>query len=426
MDWVVFLGIIFALYFFALWWRRWRHIWREATPHYQPLIFVQPHMAVNATILGHVLPEGYRLASLFFGTGLIDRTRTLDHGFPYKVLDPIPKPEPNVPDISALCDQRAEELVGIARKENLPVRLLWSGGIDSTAACVALLNALEDEPDRLEIVYSAASQREYAWFYRHVVRKHPRKLYIRNLSDALRPDAIITTGEHGDQLFGSMKAIGITGRTFRKFWRDRTDRLFLPWEEEFPRVLNEQLASSGRADAVLNYLRPQFAACPIPLNTLFDLLWWMNFSLKWQPVSLRLASFMPQEQFMPVLSRTHHFFRSRDFQLWSLANPDKRIGEDWKSYKWPLKAFIRDFNGDERYYLMKEKRPSMRGMVRRKSSGLALAIDADLRYFWQSRDKSLRSKLEVDSATAIGGGGLAISYSSFREASLWDDLGDGE
>ncbi|MEL6980104.1 MAG: hypothetical protein AAGM38_15665, partial [Pseudomonadota bacterium] len=256
-------------------------------------------MAVRPTVLGHPTPEGYRLACLYFGVGLLDRTGVLDHGFAHQTLDPIPKSAADPGPIAALCAARAQTLAEEARRSDKTLRLLWSGGIDSTAAATALLRALRDEPERLEFVYTAASIREYRRFHRRFIRAHPRHRRINSIHQAFEGDALLVTGEHGDQLFGSAKAMDLPFAA-----------LGAPWESAFPDVLRRAFGSPERAEAALRYLEPQFAAAPIPLTTLFDLLWWMNFSLKWQAVSQRIAANAPRNRYQEIDARMRHFFRA--------------------------------------------------------------------------------------------------------------------
>lgn len=384
--------------------------WYGLTPHQTPLIYLEARMAVRPTVLGHTTPEGYRLACLFFGAGLLDRTQTLDHGFPYKTFDPIPKLEPNIPTLANLCDQRASEIVQIARAQNKPIRLFWSGGIDSTAACVALLRALQDEPKRLEIIYSPQSRGEYKLFFKRYVKPHPLRKKISHVREALDDTALITTGEHGDQIFGSVKAANLSMETVRQ-----------PWQQTFPEILRQQLASAGRADAVLNYLQPQIEKCPVPLNTLFDLLWWLNFSLKWQAVSIRMLVLKEANDFGKLSQTTHHFFATPHFQQWAMANPDKRIKQDWQSYKWPLKDYILNFTGDTKYHQTKTKVPSLRRLISAKRTKLTLAVDESNQFFLHGYNDKLRRTAEADSHS-----GFSIEVSYRREDPLWDDLSDGE
>ena len=393
---------------FLSYWRERSLLWREKTPHRVPLIFLEPRMGIRPTILGHKAPEAYRLACLFFGTGLIDRTETLDQGFPYAVIDTIPDLVTSTPDMASLCDARANELVQLARSSGIPIRLFWSGGIDSTAACIALLKAVKREPERLQIVYSKESVTEYDYFFRRFVKPHRYKKKINEVSDALHKNYILSSGEHGDQLFGSIKALTIPFQLLNK-----------DWQTTFPEVLNAQFASPGRTDAVLAYLEPQFQRCPIPLNTLFDLLWWMNFSLKWQAVHLRMLSPLTPENFRLLRPNLHHFFRTTAFQQWTLANPKQRIKNNWASYKWPLKEYIRDFTQDSDYYEEKEKEPSLKEILSRGKRRFASAIDEQQNCFHERREASLREQGSSDA-------GFFIEFSMERETPLWDGMTDGE
>lgn len=373
----------------------------ENGPHSEPLVYLNTQMAIRPSILNHIPPYGYRLSCLLFGTGLIDRTKTLDHGFPYEVPDPIPQLENMQTDIATLCDRRAAYIVKKSRELNKPIRIFWSGGIDSTAACVALLKQVQDEPERLEIVHSSYSRREYKYFFKHHVRKHPRKLKISHVSTALLDNYLIVTGEHGDQLFGSVKALSIP-----------MNYLQSPWQQVFPDMLRNTFATRERADCVLNYLTPQFDASPVPITNLFELLWWMNFSMKWQTVMYRMPASLYQDDFMQTMPRIHHFFQTKNFQLWSMINQDKKIGEDLLSYKWPLKKYILDFTGDNKYYEQKQKEPSLQNLTGAKRAGRAHAIDKDSHYFFQTQSESLKY--------SDGGSG------SNSEGALWDDISDGE
>ncbi len=430
----VFLAV-FMVVLLVFWFQIMQFVWMGGQAHRVPLIHVEPLMAVRPSILGHAVPEGYRLCCLFFGTGLIDRTRTLDHGFPYTVLDPVPAVgQARQANLHELCDERARQLVNRAALEGRPVRLLWSGGIDSTAACVALLRAASHDPSRLEIVYSPQSRGEYRRFFREHVSAHGRRRKIRRIAEALDEGALITSGEHGDQIFGSIKALGLP-----------LGELARPWEQTFPNLLRAQLASCGRADAVVSYLSPQLAQCPVTLTTLFDLLWWLNFSMKWQAVSLRMLGSLDQAGFRKVEPHVAHFFRTQEFQQWAMLNAHSRLPREWTAYKEPLKAYIRDFTGDGDYYMTKQKEPSLRNMPKSDRWKLVLAVDEKRRYLLQSPDDSLRRKSASDANSSFSVShelahtrgasrertneenvGKPAGFEPRREDPLWDDMSSGE
>ena len=389
--------------------RHWSGIWRGKTPHSVPIVFLNARMAVRPTVLRHAVPDGYRLASLYFGVGLIDRTGTLDHGFPYEILDPIPEPLPVDDSLARLCEQRAQSIVERANRENRDVKLTWSGGIDSTAACVALLKQSDLgrlDARRFPILYSKDSISEYRQFFRVHIRKGKRRKKIKKIADACIGNGILVTGEHGDQLFGSAKALDIP-----------FEDLEAPWEDSFPRVLRYRLASARRVDTMIRYLEPQFRAAPIPLPSLFELLWWMNFSMKWQTVSLRIPSTTSKgTTFQKTADLTEHFFRTETFQRWAMTNPDKRIRMgDWSSYKWPLKDYIRDFTGDDIYWREKEKVPSLQNLTTRDRKGRAFAIDLSGAFLMQRADYSLKADKDED------GAGSGVEFSFEREQTLSEE-----
>ena len=293
---------------------------------------------------------------------LIDRTATLDLGFPYAVLDPLDPPPPAaaVP-FAAVCDAVADDLVARAARENTAVRLLWSGGIDSTVAAVALLGALDRRntaPDgptpRLETVYSPESVEEYPRFFYETLQPRGRvEVFRGTLSAKLSAPGLLVTGEHGDQLFGSdrLEPFAADGAAFE------------PWADVFPFAVDRAFGELGVGGRVLDWLAPQLARCPRELRTLFDLFWWLNFSLKWQVVSLRIPASVGRPAVKRVRARTAHFFADRRFQSWAVHTAEPKHGGDWASYKLPAKNYLRDRTGDEEYFRRKVKVRSLRGRI---------------------------------------------------------------
>jgi len=356
--------------------------WTGTQPHPKSIAFLNAGLAIRPTVLGHDVPIGYRQACRFFGVGLIDRTGTLDHGFVPQIIDPVPNEFSNVPDMAHLCADRAAKIVAEARETDQSIRLLWSGGIDSTCVAAALLTALGDDTGLLEVAYSNESVAEYRKFFRMLKKRGIRLTKIKHVSEALTPDALIVTGEHGDQIFGSMLAENIP---FPELQR--------PWREVMPGHIAAKIGEEGARD-MLQWMQPQLSACPVPLVTTYDFLWWANFSMKWQTVSQRvLATLETAIERKAVAPLLRHFFRTEDFQRWALANPDQKIRNDWPSYKYALKDIIFDFNGDKRYRKNKIKERSLRGLTGRLARR-AIAIDADGVMHSQPTDRSIIPRAE--------------------------------
>lgn len=408
---------------------RYMQIWWGFFPDRRPLIYLDGRMGVRPTVLANPIPDGYRLACLFFGSGLIDRTRTLDHGFRYEVLDPIPDALGTDCAIASLCDQRAHRIAEVARTGSRPIHLLWSGGIDSTTAAVALIKALDSADDlkRLKIFYSPASRSEYpAFFFTHIKGKISWEK-IRSITPAFAGNAVVVTGELGDQLFGSSTALGLP-----------FDLLGRPWQEALPELLAQRFASDRRAAAMTAYLSPQILRAPVAITNLYDCLWWLNFSLKWQPVSLRMMAGQTDTPPLQLRERVQHFFQTNGFQLWALRNPDKRIRGTWQTYKWPLRDYIFAFTGDANYRDTKLKQPSLRGMMQRRVARSALALTAAGQLVSQLADESLRRPLPAEQGESSDGPEVEVSieytvrfsrperFDAKQEEPLWENLADDE
>ena len=174
----------------------------------QPVEFINAIAAACSSHQGFAIDDGYRYLVRFFGSALLDRTETLQPGFPYRILDPIPPSSPNSATLAELCDARAHEIIAEAQHKDCEINILWSGGIDSTATLTALLQAADEhkEYERLHIFYSRSSISEYPRFFKQRIQPKLRHSKIRNVSKALNPETLIVTGEHGDQIFGSALA----------------------------------------------------------------------------------------------------------------------------------------------------------------------------------------------------------------------------
>ena len=376
--WIVFFAVLIC-YVFMAWRAQRRDRWQGTAHHQMPIAFLSGGMAIRPNVLGHRVPDAYRYASAFFGVGLIDRAGVLETGFPSHIDDPIPTDFADVPAIDQLCAARAAALVAEARRIGKPLRLLWSGGIDSTCVAVSVLNVLGDDHGIFEVAYTKKSVAEYRKFNRLLKKRGVRRTLVRNVTEALTDDVLIVTGEHGDQIFGSMLAGDI-----------EFDKLGLSWRVFMPSHIAEKIGKDGAAK-VMAVLEPQVAACPIRCETVYEMLWWSNFSMKWNTVSHRIIATLSPEKRAAVSPFMRHFFRTDDFQRWSLANTDKKIRESWQSYKYPLKDIIFAFNGDKRYRDRKEKERSLRGFVSRWARR-PLAMDANGTVYSQPSDTSLLPK----------------------------------
>jgi hypothetical protein len=322
------------------------------------IVFLNEPQVYTGKLRDRELPMRYILACRFLHCGIIDRTETLDQGFDYSVLDPIPNPTTNSLNFGQLCDAEGAKIVSEAAQTGRRISVLWSGGIDSTAAFISLIRAAEraDYSHALQVLLSAESIAEYSRFYeRHIHGKYREIFITPPIAGYLDPACINVTGEHGDHMFGSLlldpwMRAGIAHRRYT---------------EVLPDILVKQFANAIRADRVMLYLDPVVAAAPVPIVTLFDYLWWLTFSLKWQSVALALLPFSGKVWTAGIYRSLRHFFKNEKFQQWTFSFHPERLALSLDKYKQVAKEYILHYTGDEEYYLHKEKEPSL-GRVMRK------------------------------------------------------------
>ncbi len=351
------------------------------------ILYINTHAARYGWYFGRRMPRGYSLAAKFWGSGLIDRTKTLYTGFPYQSLYPMPTLSSVGPaaDIGILCDQMGTRLVREAINAQKKIQIFWSGGIDSTAAAVALIKAgtqLDCLDSQVEFVITDESTSEYPDFYTRFIKPLRHKFVSAPVTSHFSPRNLIVTGEHGDQIFGSAKAEAYVadGRAFERY------------EAVLPDILTETLGSASDADTVIRYVEPLLQASPIKLHTIFDAFWWINYSCKWQTVGLRLAVFRVTDV-RESFAALRHFFTHPSFQEWSLHHHDKKIQRSWQSYKMPLKEYIFQFTGDDDYRQNKVKVPSLKavfiGDVMRRPPAYRILMDESFQpVFWEFQRRS--------------------------------------
>lgn len=304
----------------------------------------------------------YIKACQFFGATLIDRTNTIDSGIDFHIIDPINLISSTDKSFAEICNSRAKEIAD--KYPNKTIRILWSGGIDSTVTLISFLEYLKKRGDiqRVKVLLSEESIKEYPNFFEDIIKGKIDFTFIKNkIYENINDDEINITGEHGDQLFGSDKLQFLVeiGEAFR------------PYEELLEFVISRKLGSDKYTQAIIDYIEPQLKTCPIKIYSIYDYLWWMNFSMKWQNVTMRLIHGLSKNNTTKTFmldQNIYHFFQSIEFQNWSISNHDIKILKDWKSYKYIAKEFIYNFHKDQNYLINKQKEPSLKEVLINKKS----------------------------------------------------------
>ncbi|MCD8404891.1 hypothetical protein LNI98_07985 [Tenacibaculum dicentrarchi] len=305
----------------------------------------------------------YLQSCLFFGATLIDRTKNLDSGIDFTILDKIPQTSNTSKTFSEICSERAREIINAT---DGGIKVLWSGGIDSTVALISLINELKsiDKINRLSILLSKESIIEYPTFFNDIIdNKLNYEMIKTTIFNHIQPTETIVTGEHGDQLFGSdkLKYPILTGDAFT------------PYEDILEFIISRKLGTDKFTNQIIDFIAPVIKESPFKIISLYDYMWWLNFSLKWQTVSMRLIHGLERSH-EDLETSVFHFFKSNSFQVWSLENHSSKIKEEWNTYKYIAKEFIYDFHKDPFYLEKKEKEQSLKEVLVNKTNFSALTF----------------------------------------------------
>jgi hypothetical protein len=261
-----------------------------------------------------------------------DRTETLPHFLNFKNLFPLaPFDSKFNKSFKQVCIERAEEIIA----ENKKVDVFWSGGLDSTVALIALLNAGIPR-ERLCVYMTHTSIFEYEWFYYNVIKRLNLPTLIGTSGDVRKyidwnSDSLIVTGEFGDQLLGS----SVTSR-----WFDSD--IDKPYKDLIPGHL-------------IDFMQPMMDGAHMKIDTLFEWLWYVVFTSKWQNIATRFTRSLDPEKHSQLIPRLRHFFSSHDFQQWSRMYHASKPKRTVLNYKQPLRDFIYEYTKDEKYYRLKKK-----------------------------------------------------------------------
>jgi len=278
----------------------------------------------------------------------IDRTNHLNKF--HKNFAPIPTDFSDAQSWEYCCYTRAEQLWNIGK----PITLFWSGGIDSTVAFLTLRDTMAIT-DTLHIRYTQESIDEFPNLYEDI-KMFSSPIPSNNFFDlsALDPDHVFVTGECGDQVFGS-DVLEKHADELNETWDS-----VLNWDILWPsNKINKQPDENIRLK-MYEVIEKHIDRCPIKLENVFDLLWWINFSIKWEYVNRRIFVLFYKNI---NLHKNYSFFNTQDFQKWSLANHSIKHKNTWMTYKQPAKDFIKTVTGDIEYQRSKLKEASLQKLM---------------------------------------------------------------
>jgi hypothetical protein len=217
----------------------------------------------------------------------------------------------------------------IANSTDRKIAVTWSGGIDSTAALVALLQTVP--MSRLTIVCNQNSIDEFPNFYYEVIEKNIETITHNNWFEKAL-SFFNVSGDAGDTVWGALD---------NSFWSGQSQNFNSPWQG----WLNQDIID-------IDFVEEFCSWSGTKINTVLDLRVWFYLCCKWQDKAMRFYFNRPG---LTLNTAVPFYNLDNSFQNWTMNNLESIIGPQWTDYKIPAKKFINNFFKDDNYFLNKTK-----------------------------------------------------------------------
>jgi hypothetical protein len=305
---------------------------------------------------------------------LIDRSGVVSIPFKTSTLDSMrlpTLPKTFSKTLEEVCYERARSILDSAVSGNKTISILWSGGIDSTCTVTSFLMAIKPhETNLLTILLNKESILENPRFFRNYlvgkVNCKDSNVWQRYISN----DNIFVTGEGGDQVCWN----GFTRSSDRIFNELGWDYLRKPATLENVVPVLEQV-SQDRTSAIVAYnsiISPLKNNSVVPVDSVGQILWYFNFTCKWQNVYLRTLNNLVNTEIIDsqyISDNFMMFYESDDIQIWTMLNNESTVWvKKFTDIKNPLKQVIYRFDRDKEYFENKVKFGSLGRLSRMRPS----------------------------------------------------------
>jgi hypothetical protein len=303
---------------------------------------------------------------------VIDRTNNSTiTPFPIEVLDKIPE-NYNTPSktFEEIVDSRAAELL----KTGKTIRVLYSGGLDSTVIVLSLWRCISNGIGSFEQVIVCCNtpsiiENPDCWKY-YILPFFNIEEITKTLKN-ISVDNIYVMGENADQIFGSETILhnletinqNITHENLKKFMIKKG--IETDYHEYFFNVYDNLVKD-----------------CPIKLNKMSELMWWINFSCRWQAdifTTLCFTNLFKEPVHLSTFENNFRaFYNTLEFQHLSLYSNLEKWGDipHPQNYKLAIRNYIKKFQNQLEYADIKIKSPSLyRALIQHSIKSKMLVTD---------------------------------------------------
>lgn len=294
-------------------------------------------------------PETFHDALSVFGQTfhcpvIRDRFGFLNQFSPWNLSDknePFPvKKDPNTFDLELMLFTRASSYLEMIASGSQLI-FAYSGGVDSTTMMTALIHAaitkgyVKDKNFHINVLHTKSSIEENPqfWSWMQTIQRRAGSDFIHlfggdwDCGTAIKTmqdkGYTVISGFPADQLFGSIMTFNEdVASEYHKPWKD--------WKKCF-----------DNADDAIDQYSEAFKHYGLPIETVGQYLWFMNFTTKWR-VTLHFDCFICGQDKAESLKG---FYDTEEFASWSVSNfelfhhhPETEV----KYYKVPFKNYVKN------------------------------------------------------------------------------------
>jgi hypothetical protein len=288
------------------------------------LIKILPYLNNN---FSHALYKKYEKFGLN-RNAVYDRTGAIPHFINMSPIHPMPDYDPTFnKSFYQVAEERAKELLAIGK----PIRVCWSGGIDSTFTLYFLSKFANDKSQvQLYGTFASIIESGDAWD-KHIKNKFTFEINVfpSTKIKTIDDDFIYVSGFQGNQLFGPTDNFFASNRDVAFFHHTLGTKETI--YEDYKKYIAPEL---------LEFLQPSIDLSPRKIETICDLRWYCIFNMDWYNGLYTMRGEMNRK----AISRTHHFFDSIEFQKWAIHtnDPFTKVRGDANTHRWQMREFLAD------------------------------------------------------------------------------------
>jgi hypothetical protein len=226
-----------------------------------------------------------------------------------------------------ICLDTAEK---ISQMSDRDIAVFWSGGIDSTAVLVSLMQTID--ASRLTVACNSTSIAEFPSFYEHKIKNRfktvsPHHIYKNS------QEFFTVTGDGGDTIWACIDDTS---------WNKDQQKLLLPWQDCVDRNIIDDF----------DFIEEFCSWSGTTISTWCNLRTWFYLCCKHQDKCMR--PYFLKQDYTPA-DIVPFYDIDTSFQGWTMNNLDKILGKQWQDYKIPAKEFIYQYHPDLDYLRNKTK-----------------------------------------------------------------------